>query len=99
MKKDNDEERVPYLALRDRFISGDDPGGVEILAHLANERREREAREVGAQEQTRKRLLARMAGNIACGIESGATFEEASAAEVADRAVAIAEAILDRLAL
>ena len=64
-----------------------------------HERREREAREVGAQEQTRNRLLARMAGNIAGGIEANPATHGLSVDDVADRAEKVARALLVRFRL
>lgn len=87
-------------------MSGDNPSGEHVgLARLderiarATEIRNREANEVGMQDQSRKRLLARMAGNIAGGVEANPATLGLSAEEVAIRAVEIARVILERLEL
>lgn len=66
--------------------------GEEPVASLAR-------RELGIHEQQRARLLARMAGNIAGGIEANPEFERMTITEVAERAVGIADVIAGRLGL
>jgi hypothetical protein len=76
-------------------------GGVAIqnAANLKDlSRLEREI-EVGIQAQQRARLLARMAGNIAGGIEANAACYDIDEERTADRAVRIAESIAKRLGL
>lgn len=53
----------------------------------------------GNQDTSRKRLIARMAGNIACGVVSNPSESTASAEAIAEVSVSIAEEILKKIGL